>query len=353
MINLSYKDIFAAFKLPGDEDSCLMIQKDETHFSFGIDSLNLNGFAVYPFDAIKEKGIFIKADETYFNEKFCFNPENYSNRIAENREDYLQNAELFIEEVKSNFEKLVLSRTKSIKSDTGNMYELFRILGSKYPDAFVFLVNHPVTGTWAGASPEILLSKKNNAAKTIALAGTQLITEGNPVMWSDKEIKEQYIVMNYIERILNQSNIEFSSYGPYDKIAAKYDTTNLVHIATEYFFQPGEKVFELLMEMHPTPAVCGLPKNKAFKFIAQNEKNRRKYYSGFIGPINHRMPDEFQFYVNLRCMEIFKDEFVLYLGGGINNGSEKEKEWEETENKAKTMETAIKEYSEKIKPPNI
>ncbi|MBK7094053.1 MAG: chorismate-binding protein [Saprospiraceae bacterium] len=353
MINLSYKDIFAAFKLPGNEDSCLMLQKDEMLFSFGIDSLNSKGFAVYPFDDTQEKSIFIKADESYYNEEFCFYPENYSNRLKESREDYLQNAELFIDEVKSNFKKLVLSRTKSIKTDPGNIYELFKILGSKYPNAFVFLVNHPVTGTWAGASPEILLSGNNGAAKTIALAGTQLIMEGSPILWSNKEIEEQDIVMNYIENTLNQANIEFSSTGPYNKIAAKYDTSNLIHIATEYFFRPGEKAFELLMEMHPTPAVCGLPKKQAFNFITHNEKNRRKYYSGFVGPINHIMPGEFHFYVNLRCMEIFKDEFVLYIGGGINNGSEKEKEWEETENKAKTMETAIKEYSEKIKPPSI
>lgn len=61
MINLSYKDIFAAFKLPGNEDSCLMLQKDEMLFSFGIDSLNSKGFAVYPFDDTQEKKYIYKS----------------------------------------------------------------------------------------------------------------------------------------------------------------------------------------------------------------------------------------------------------------------------------------------------
>lgn len=353
MIFLSHDDIFAAFKLPGDEDFCLMIQRVAQPFYFSIESLNKKGFVIYPFDDNKEKGIFISADETYFNEEFCFFPAGSYDNQEESRNSYLQKAEIFIAEVQSNIEKLVLSRKKSVKTEAGNIYELFKILSAKYSNTFVFLINHPLSGTWAGASPEILLSKKTKNAKTVALAGTQLIGEGEPVIWSKKEIKEQAIVMDYIENILNNNKIKFTSDGPFNRIAATYDTVSLVHIATEYFFQPDKQTFDLLIEMHPTPAVCGLPKKQAFKFITENESHPRKYYSGFLGPVNHIMNDEIHFYVNLRSMEIFRDEFVLYIGSGINYGSEKEKEWEETENKAKTMEIAIKEYLKKIKPPCI
>ena len=347
MIYLDQTDIFAAFRLPGTKETCLMIQRNESISLFDADSLNKKGFAVYPFDDKDETAIFINSDELYFNAEFCFHSENHCNSPSELKDDYLENAEIFIEAVKTNFEKLVLSRTKSVNYRGGNLYDLFKILEKKYNDAFVFLINHPLTGTWTGASPEILLTKKDNLAQTIALAGTQLIEKGKSIKWSEKEIKEQKTVMDYIENILKLMNIEFDTIGPFNKIAAKYDNGDLVHIATEYFFRADEKIFDLLKQMHPTPAVCGLPKDRAFDFITKKEKFRRKYYSGFLGPVNHIQQSEFHFYVNLRSMEVFKDKFILYLGGGFNNGSVKEKEWEETENKAKTMEAAIEEYHTK------
>jgi isochorismate synthase len=53
--------------------------------------------------------------------------------------------------------------------------------------------------------------------------------------------------------------------------------------------------------------------------------------------IGELQAEELNVYVNLRCGQIIGDELYLYLGGGFTAESDPEKEWEETENKSKTL----------------
>ena len=82
-----------------------------------------------------------------------------------------------------------------------------------------------------------------------------------------------------------------------------------------------------------------MPKEAAAKFISENEAHARKYYSGFIGPVNNNQ--DTHLFVNLRCMEIFKGHAVLYAGAGITEDSNPEKEWLETEMKFNTLLNVI------------
>ena len=94
---------------------------------------------------------------------------------------------------------------------------------------------------------------------------------------------------------------------------------------------------KIIRLLHPTPAVCGLPSDEAKTFIQKTEGYSRKYYTGFLGEL--RM-GEFQgtsLYVNLRCMELTQKGVSIYVGGGITSDSIPENEWEEIQNKSKTM----------------
>jgi hypothetical protein len=101
----------------------------------------------------------------------------------------------------------------------------------------------------------------------------------------------------------------------------------------------NKKLGELLKRLHPTPAVCGLPKEETYRFIRENEGYDRSYYSGFIGWLAPEGKSDL--YVNLRCMNILRGSFVLYAGGGILASSEIESEWLETEAKMQTMKRLI------------
>ena len=112
---------------------------------------------------------------------------------------------------------------------------------------------------------------------------------------------------------------------------------NLVHLRSDFTFSlpDNHHLGDLLMALHPTPAVCGLPKREAFDFIVRNEHTPRRYYSGFMGPLN--MNDATHLYVSLRCMNIDGETYHLYAGGGLLKDSVEEQEWLETEAKMQTM----------------
>ena len=85
--------------------------------------------------------------------------------------------------------------------------------------------------------------------------------------------------------------------------------------------------------------MCGIPKRETHDFIVANEHYPRSYYSGFMGPL--AINGFTHLYVSLRCMKITPQAFRLYAGGGILTESVEQQEWEETEEKMKTMKKLI------------
>ena len=128
---------------------------------------------------------------------------------------------------------------------------------------------------------------------------------------------------------------EFEETGPRSVRAG-----NMIHLKTEYIVDLKKVQFPelgtvMLNLLHPTSAVCGMPKFSALRFIAANENLNREFYSGYLGPVN--MNGQSRLYVNLRCMQILQNRAVLYAGAGITHGSIPENEWEETALKCQTL----------------
>ncbi len=243
------------------------------------------------------------------------------------------------------FQKVVLSRTVTVPmSDEVDPIRTYFRLTQAYPNAFVSLVSIPGYGTWMGASPEIIISvDQQRIFRTVALAGTQLYNPSVPlpeVTWKQKEIEEQALVGRYIINCFKKIRLrEYEEDGPQTVIAG-----NLLHLRTDFqvdmqatqFPQLGTVMLKLL---HPTSAVCGMPKEPALNFILQNEAYRREFYSGFLGPVN--INQESHLFVNLRCTQWLSDRIVFYAGAGITAGSIPEREWNETELKTQTMRSII------------
>ncbi len=241
-----------------------------------------------------------------------------------------------------NFRKIVLARCADEEMPMGvEKMDLFYKACEMYPRLFIALVETPQTGCWLTATPEILLDGKAQDWRTIALAGTmklegdQLNGEGETLTWSTKNIQEQRIVATYITECLEQFTGDFREEGPRTVRAA-----NLVHLRSDFTFKlaDNDHIGDVLQALHPTPAVCGLPKREAFNFIVKNEHTPRRYYSGFMGPLNM---DDTHLYVSLRCMNIEGDKCHLYAGGGLLKDSTEEQEWQETEAKMETMKRLI------------
>ena len=259
---------------------------------------------------------------------------------TDNYDSYSQAFSLFITSLmEKKFEKLVLSRTSTCTKDISfSLEKALQNACERYADAFVYLYHTPETGTWLGSTPEILLSGEEEHWNTVALAGTLPFHRASlPDAWSEKNIREQQLVADYVGNQLNSFGIKSDVKGPFTVRAGE-----LAHLKSEFSFDLPEKkqLGSLLRLLHPTPAVCGLPKEEAYQFILANEGYDRRYYSGFLGWIN---PDgKTDLYVNLRCMEISASCLTLYAGGGLLSHSELELEWKETEAKLQTMLAIIK-----------
>ncbi len=225
----------------------------------------------------------------------------------------------------------------------------FLNLMQRYPKAFVSLVTTPETGTWLGASPEILVARnKENMFRTMALAGTQKLASGlDPAdaIWRQKEIEEQSMVMRYIISCFKKIRFrEYVETGPRTVVAG-----NLLHLRSDFCVDLNEQDFpnltsEMLHLLHPTSAVCGQPKELALQFLNAQEKYDRRYYSGYLGPVN--IDQETAIFVNLRCLELRQTEAILYAGAGVTVNSDPSKEWIETEMKMQTVSAALQFYSQ-------
>lgn len=231
------------------------------------------------------------------------------------------------------FSKVVLSRRVSWEVGVDFISSYLQLVSS-YVSAFRYLFFHPKIGMWMGASPEQLVQINGNELQTVALAGTQLYQEN--LIWEEKEKQEQRFVTDYIitnlEPLVEKINVSL----PFTVQAGR-----LAHIKTTIDAQlkNSQMAIEAVRVLHPTPAVCGLPKGPALSFILANENYDRKFYAGFLGEWNSKKSNLF---VNLRCAEIEENEIHFYVGCGITKDSIPEKEFVETENKLGTIQRIIK-----------
>lgn len=231
-------------------------------------------------------------------------------------------------------EKVVLSRTLTLKrGDSGfsDVFSYWELLRRAYPHAFVFLYFIPGKGVWAGASPELLLDYTKGRVKTMALAGTRPVSfEGELLKpWTQKEIREQGVVRDYIREVLENRcrSVDMSE-------THTFMAGNICHLCTDFTALTGDGLESLLKALHPTPALGGFPRKEALACIREVEVHKRKFYGGYLGPVGK---DVARLYVNIRSMELFPGAFRLYVGGGINGDSVFEDEWEETSDKAATL----------------
>lgn len=230
-------------------------------------------------------------------------------------------------------EKIVLARRLDLTVDKDiDAKEVFFTACRMYPHQMIALISTEESGKWLMASPEVLIEKSGDSWKTMALAGTMT----TPGPWSEKNRREQNLVERYILNCLGRYCYVIKRRPPKTVSAAK-----LYHLRTdfEFYVNNDSDAIEVLSDLHPTPAVCGIPKDKALDIILNNESIDRKYYSGFCGPFG--VDGENHLFVSLRCMEIEGCECHLYAGGGLLQESDEETEWNETEVKLKTMKDVL------------
>lgn len=350
---------FALYRLPWTDEPILVLQEEgETTILENLSDLNgKRGFVFAPFHPTPEHpAVLIRPDKVAhewdniiqtldsFAASPCFPalqeaPDEATTNEYEAKEKYEQAFDRFIAPLRDkSFRKLVLSRkfVQELETDFSPLNAFVRACNS-YPRMMISLCHTPQTGTWLGSTPEIILSGQDDEWHTVALAGTMPMQgEVMPTEWSDKNQSEQAFVSEYIRQVVKRFGSKLREKGPYTARAGQ-----LVHLKTDFHFQIKDTAHlgDILKELHPTPAVCGLPKAETYKFIQENEGYDRSYYAGIIGWLDPEA--DTTLYVNLRCMNIGTHTATLYAGGGILPSSTMETEWEETQQKMNTMRNIL------------
>lgn len=337
---------FVIYSKPNKKKLIGFFQKND-HLYFAED-FNEIGFVFAPFDGNqiiliprKESVKWVTGLDSLEEKDSFYFPSVENDQAKEDFEALVQKGIEAIE--KGLFKKVVLSREEILSVPSFDLVTVFEKLVRAYPTAYVYCWFHPKIGLWMGATPERLLKAKQNKFYTMALAGTQTFNKNSlNVSWGEKEKEEQQHVTDYILDSIKEVTSEVAVSSPYTLKAG-----NILHIKTdiEGIINEDSNLKEVVSVLHPTPAVCGLPKVVAKDFILKNEGYERQYYTGFFGELNcestNKERTKTDLFVNLRCMQIKDKEVHLYIGCGITKDSVPEKEWEESRNKSMTMKRVL------------
>ncbi|MCJ8154894.1 chorismate-binding protein [Chryseobacterium sp. SSA4.19] len=312
------------FKFPFDEKLYSTDENSyENHVSFhsfdGLSKVNCNG----KITEITSESF----EETIIPSELLL--PDHTQYTAETKDGYIHNLHQVIDVIKENkLPKLVYSRRK-IFTDFNeiDIKGSFRNLCRSYPNAFRYLLING-ENSWMGAFSEVLgrFNKNTHDFETMSLAGTLPVSEN----WSEKEIEEQKPVTDYIRNILSHFTENAEESETYDHISG-----NIKHLRTDFKAKINpEDLDSLIQELHPTPAVCGIPKKLCKENIQNLEKYPRELYAGYI---KIEAEDTVHYFVNLRCCKLYHNSVHAFVGGGITAQSDPEKEWIETELKSEAV----------------
>lgn len=197
----------------------------------------------------------------------------------------------------------------------------------------VFMLRVNNESAFVGATPEHLFVREGRHLSTEALAGT-LPTDAN-LVFGAKEQEEHRYVQAYIE-----ANLGPLCEGLVSKGTRDMQLSHMKHLHTPYkgVLSPYVNDLMLLAALHPTPAVCGTPRDEAFRFIAEHEGFDRGLYAGVVG---YMTAQRSEFVVAIRSALVLKDYAYVYAGAGIVPHSNPSHEWQEVQRKMCQMKECL------------
>ena len=249
-------------------------------------------------------------------------------------------------------EKVVLSRSLEIKTNNPiQSDQVLKRLQQNHRRGYTFAFNLPFTQepgktrTLIGATPELLVRKEGRKIIVNPLAGsiprhsdpTEDKAVSENLLRSPKDLFEHKVVVDSIQCALAPICASLSV----PPLPELLQTPTLWHLSTVIVGELNEDLtsLEVAQVMHPTPAICGAPRQKAQDFIQQHEGYDRGLFTGLVGWQNLKGDGEWA--VTIRCAEFIDNQITLYAGAGIVNDSCPEKEFRETAAKFGPMLDAL------------
>lgn len=238
-------------------------------------------------------------------------------------------------------EKVVLARDMRVWSKTElSPRRLVKRLAERFPECFAFSIDGLI-----GATPELLVRTRGKDMSSEILAGSirrgadEAEDEelGRRLLNSAKDAVEHDVAVRSVQELLP----EFCETLTVAASPRLLKLANVQHLATEIQGRMSEvhSALEIAGALHPTAAVCGLPRDKAIEMIRRLEGMSRARYAGPVGWVDEHGNGEWG--IALRCAELDGGNARLFAGGGIVAGSAPEDELDETRIKLLAMQSAL------------
>lgn len=198
-----------------------------------------------------------------------------------------------------------------------------------------------------GSSPEMLVELKNGHIKNCPIAGTRRRGKNakeDAFLAADlladlKERAEHNMLVdlgrNDMGRVSQIASVEVTKY---------MEVQNYSHVMHLVSLVEGERsedkdMFEVLMSFLPAGTLSGAPKIRAMEIIEELEPTKRGIYGGALGYFGFN--NNMDMCIAIRTMVVKDERVYIQAGAGIVADSDPTGEYEETENKAKALITAI------------
>jgi menaquinone-specific isochorismate synthase len=238
-------------------------------------------------------------------------------------------------------QKLVLSRAYSFNFiNQLNWDSLLQKLYERFPDCYLFFIKKN-SAIFFGSSPEMFLKVSNQSAEVESVAGSAARGKKSEsdyelekfLKTSEKNHQEHLFVSDFITSILIKysNNVRVIE----EKQIRKLD--NIQHLITRISAELNskEKIFELIDSLFPTPAVCGVPKEKALNSIRKFEAHDRGLYSGLVGLFD--LESNCELAVSIRSALVKDNQVTAFAGAGLVKNFDPQEEFQETNLKLNTI----------------
>lgn len=275
-------------------------------------------------------------------------PSELSMVEAPSRGRYADAVALAVERIAADpaLHKVVLGRWLDILAEPAiDGAALVAELARRHPGQFLFSIPVTEDALLLGASPELLISRRGPRIRSVPLAGS-IPRSADPVedraradglLASAKDLEEHGYVVQAIAEALAPWCRELDVPGT--PIALSTDT--MWHLASPItgLLADGAdsrlSALHLAQLLHPTPAVCGLPRDRAYRLIEELEPEGRGYLTGAVGWVDAAGDGDWA--VTIRAGILEGASLRLFAGAGIVIGSDPQSEVRETQGKLETM----------------
>lgn len=235
---------------------------------------------------------------------------------------------------KKKVEKIVLARELRLRfNQEVNIPQVLKKLNDTQSNSYIFAFESG-GDCFIGATPERLVKLEKNNLLSTCLAGTaprgKTEEEDKQIGYEllhDKKNREEH---EFVVKMIKDALLKTCTDVEMPKEPVLHPLKNLQHLYTPVtgVLSKGFSIFDVVKNLHPTPALGGTPTEESLAFIREHELLDRGWYGAPIGWVDSN--DNGEFAVAIRSGLIQGDSASLFAGCGVLADSDPEMEFEET-----------------------